>query len=99
MTRPLRVGIAGLGTVGASVIRILDRQNEAVAQRGGRPVEVVAVSARDRTKDRGVDLSRFTWFDDPVDDVGEGVVFLCGPQSRYVTGTTLMLDGGRSYLR
>jgi NAD(P)-dependent dehydrogenase (short-subunit alcohol dehydrogenase family) len=36
---------------------------------------------------------------DPVDDVGEGVVFLCGDQSRYVTGTTLMLDGGRSYLR
>ena len=36
---------------------------------------------------------------DPVDDVGEGTVFLCGPQSRYVTGTTLMLDGGRSYLR
>ena len=36
---------------------------------------------------------------DPVDDVGEGVVFLCGPQSRYVSGTTLMLDGGRSYLR
>jgi hypothetical protein len=36
---------------------------------------------------------------DPVDDVGEGVVFLCGPQSRYVTGTTLMLDGGRCYLR
>jgi NAD(P)-dependent dehydrogenase (short-subunit alcohol dehydrogenase family) len=38
-------------------------------------------------------------FGDPVEDVGEGVVFLCGPQSRYVTGTTLMLDGGRSYLR
>jgi NAD(P)-dependent dehydrogenase (short-subunit alcohol dehydrogenase family) len=36
---------------------------------------------------------------DPVDDIGEGVVFLCGPQSRYVTGTTLMLDGGRAYLR
>jgi NAD(P)-dependent dehydrogenase (short-subunit alcohol dehydrogenase family) len=36
---------------------------------------------------------------DPVEDIGEGVVFLCGPQSRYVTGTTLMLDGGRSYLR
>ena len=66
MTRPLRVGIAGLGTVGASVIRILDRQNESIAQRGGRPVQVVAVSARDRTKDRGVDLSRFTWFDSPA---------------------------------
>ena len=67
MTRPLRVGIAGLGTVGASVIRILDRQNEAVAKRGGRPVEIVAVSARDRSKDRGFDLASFAWFDSPVE--------------------------------
>lgn len=67
MTRPLRVGIAGLGTVGASVVRILDRQGEVIAQRGGRPVQVVAISARDKTKDRGFDLSRFAWFDDPVE--------------------------------
>ena len=67
MARPLRVGIAGLGTVGASVVRILDRQSEVIARRGGRPVEITAVSARDRSKDRGVDLSRFTWFDDPVE--------------------------------
>ena len=67
MTRPLKVGIAGLGIVGASVIRILERRNETVAQRGGRPVEVVAVSARDRSKDRGIDVSRLTWFDNPVD--------------------------------
>lgn len=66
MTRPFRIGIAGLGTVGASVIRILDRQSDVVAQRGGRPIEVVAVSARERTKDRGFDLSRYAWFDDPV---------------------------------
>jgi homoserine dehydrogenase len=67
VTRPLRIGIAGLGTVGASVIRILDRQNEAIAQRGGKPVQVTAISARDRSKDRGFDLSRFTWFDNPVE--------------------------------
>jgi len=67
VTRPLKVGIAGLGIVGASVIRILERRNETVAQRGGRPVEVVAVSARDRSKDRGIDVSRLTWFDNPVD--------------------------------
>ena len=70
MTRPLRVGIAGLGTVGASVIRILDRQNEAIAQRGGKPVQVVAISARDKSKDRGFDLSGFTWFDNPVELAG-----------------------------
>ena len=66
MTRPFRVGIAGLGTVGASVIRILDRQSEVVVRRGGRPMEVVAVSARDRDKDRGFDLARYAWHADPV---------------------------------
>jgi homoserine dehydrogenase len=74
VTRPLRVGIAGLGTVGASVIRILDRQNAVVAQRGGRPVQVVAISARDRAKDRGFDLSGFTWLDNPVDLAGSADV-------------------------
>ena len=48
-----RVGIAGLGTVGASVIRILARQDALLTQRCGRPVQVTAVSARDRAKDRG----------------------------------------------
>jgi homoserine dehydrogenase len=67
VTRPFRVGIAGLGTVGASVIRILARRNAVISQRGGRPVQVVAVSARDRDKDRDADLSGFTWFSDPVE--------------------------------
>jgi len=67
MTEPLRVGVAGLGTVGASVIRILTRQDDALAQRAGRPVRVTAVAARDRGKDRGLDLSRFAWFDSAVE--------------------------------
>src|SRR5829696_5575560 len=66
MADELRVGVAGLGTVGASVVRILDRQANALAGRGGRPVRVTAVSARDRTRDRGVDVSAYEWFDDPV---------------------------------
>ena len=56
MTTSLRVGIAGLGTVGASVIRLLDRQAEALAARTGRRITVSAVSARDRSRERGVDL-------------------------------------------
>src|SRR5215203_3403749 len=56
MADELRVGVAGLGTVGASVVRILDRQANALAGRGGRPVRVTAVSARDRIRDRGVDV-------------------------------------------
>ncbi|MGK6318400.1 homoserine dehydrogenase [Sphingomonas sp. DT-204] len=64
MTEPLRVALAGLGTVGGGVIRLIDANRELIARRAGRPIEVVAVSARDRAKDRGVDISRFAWVDD-----------------------------------
>lgn len=64
MADALRVALAGLGTVGAGVIRVLDTNAELIARRAGRPIEVVAVSARDRTKDRGVDMGRFAWVDD-----------------------------------
>jgi homoserine dehydrogenase len=67
MIEPLRVGVAGLGTVGASVVRILARQENALSARSGRPVRVTAVSARERSRDRGLDVSRYAWFDDPQD--------------------------------
>ena len=61
---PLRIAIAGLGTVGAGVIRLLDTNRDLIAARAGRAIEVTAVSARDRSKDRGVDHQRFDWEDD-----------------------------------
>ena len=64
MTEPLRIALAGLGTVGGGVVRLLDANGALIARRAGRPIEIVAVSARDRAKDRGVDLSRFEWVDD-----------------------------------
>ena len=64
MSLPLRVAIAGLGTVGAGTVALLARQANLLRQRCGRPIRVVAVSARDRSKDRGVDLSGMRWFDD-----------------------------------
>ncbi|WP_033920237.1 homoserine dehydrogenase [Sphingomonas sp. 37zxx] len=64
MTEPLRVAIAGLGTVGGGVIRLIDANGDLIARRAGRRIEIVAVSARDRVKDRGVDISRFEWVDD-----------------------------------
>lgn len=67
MTESLKVGVAGLGTVGASVVRIVKNKAKQLESRCGRPIEVVAVSARSRSKDRGVDLSSMEWFDDPVD--------------------------------
>ncbi|MBM6575618.1 homoserine dehydrogenase [Microvirga sp. SRT01] len=64
MADALRVALAGLGTVGGGVVKLLDANRELITRRAGRPIEVVAVSARDRTKDRGIDLSRFQWIDD-----------------------------------
>ena len=64
MAEPLRIALAGLGTVGAGVIRLLETNAALLRARAGRELRIVAVSARDRDKDRGVDLTRFDWDDD-----------------------------------
>jgi len=63
---PLRLAIAGLGTVGVGVLQILAKNADLIAARTGRQVVVSAVSARSKGKDRGVDLSGMAWEDDPV---------------------------------
>ena len=66
MAEPLKVGLAGLGTVGSAVIRLLDQGRDKLISRCGRPLEVVALSARSRAKKRDFDVKKFRWFDDPV---------------------------------
>jgi homoserine dehydrogenase len=66
MTKPLRIAIAGLGTVGGGVARVLLLRGDELAARAGRPLELVAVSARDRKKRRAADVSKALWHDDPV---------------------------------
>jgi len=63
---PVRLGLAGLGTVGIGVARLLHEQADLLARRAGRSFRIVAVSARDRERDRGFDLSAARWYDDPV---------------------------------
>jgi homoserine dehydrogenase len=64
MSQSIRIAIAGLGTVGAGVLQVVAKNGALIARRGGQPLEIVAVSARDRAKARGVDLSGIAWFDD-----------------------------------
>ena len=63
---PLKVGVAGLGTVGAGVVRLLRENGPMLAERCGRAIELTAVSARDRNRDRGIDLAGTPWFDDAI---------------------------------
>jgi homoserine dehydrogenase len=71
MAEPLKVGLAGLGTVGTAVIQLLERERDKLVARCGRSIEVVAVSARSRGKKRAVDLKKVRWAADPVELAGD----------------------------
>ena len=66
MKSPLRIGIAGLGTVGAGVVKLLAEHGRLLSVRGGRPLRIVAVSARSKAKKRDIDLSGLRWERDPM---------------------------------
>ena len=67
MTGSLRLGIAGLGTVGQGVVRVVQTHGELLARRCGHRIEIAGVSARDRNRERGVEVSGYAWYDDAVD--------------------------------
>ena len=101
MTKPLRLGIAGLGTVGAGVVRIVRQQSDLLAVRTGRRIEITAVSARDRNKDRGVQLSGYAWEDDAValavrDDVDVFVELIGGSEGPAKDAIEAAIDAGKN---
>jgi homoserine dehydrogenase len=101
MGQPLRIALAGLGTVGAGVIRLIDTNRALIERRAGRPVEVVAVSARDRARDRGVDLSRVAWVDDAAtlsarDDVDVVIELIGGSDGPALTLARGTLSAGKA---
>jgi homoserine dehydrogenase len=63
---PLRVGLAGLGTVGSAVVKMLAQSREQLAERAGRPIELVAYTSKDPPKDKSIDLSKARKLDDPI---------------------------------
>lgn len=67
MAEALRIGVAGLGVVGQGLVELFGAHGRDIATRCGRPIAITAVSARDRTRKRSVDISRFPWFDDPAE--------------------------------
>ena len=97
---PLRLGIAGLGTVGTGIVRIVQTHAELIAARAGRPVEIVAVTARDKGKDRGVDLSGYIWAQDPValatrDDIDVFVELIGGDEGPARDATLAAIAAGK----
>lgn len=101
--KPLRVGLAGLGTVGGGVIKLLETNADIVRRRSDRPVVVSAISARDRNRDRGIDLSRFAWEDNAPDlaareDVDVVVELIGGSDGPALATARRTLEAGKSFV-
>ena len=97
---PLRLGLAGLGTVGIGVVKIIQRHADLIAARAGRPVVITAVSARDRSKNRDADLSGYGWEVDPValarrDDVDVLVEVMGGHEGAARLATEAAISAGK----
>ena len=100
MSDPLRLGIAGLGTVGVGVVRIIRQQTALLEARTGRKITISAVSARSKDKDRGVPLSDYAWESDPVvlatrDDVDVFVELMGGDEGPAKDATEAALAAGK----
>ena len=96
----LRIGLAGLGTVGIGVIKIVQRHADLIAARTGRRVAITAVSARDRAKTRDADLSDYAWETDPValarrDDVDVFVEVIGGHEGPARLATEAAIAAGK----
>jgi len=100
---PLRLGIAGLGAVGVAVVRRLQQRADDLAVRAGRPLQLVAVSARDATRERGIDVSAYRWHDDPVtlaqaDDLDVVIELIGGAEGKARATVTAALQKGKAVI-
>jgi homoserine dehydrogenase len=100
MSATLRLGLAGLGTVGIGVVKIVQAQADLIAARTGRAVQITAVSARDPKKNRDADLSAYAWETDPValarrDDIDVFVEVMGGHDGPALAATEAAIAAGK----
>lgn len=100
MAKTIRVAVAGLGTVGGGLLKLLARRRAAFIEGYGLDFQLAGVCARERNKERGVDLSQVAWFDDPValaraDDVDLFVELIGGSDGVAKAAVEAALDAGR----
>ena len=99
MTNAIKIGIAGLGTVGSALVQILNGRAEKLTDICGRPIVIAAVCARDPSKDRGVDLAGIPFYSDPVEmareaDIGIFVELIGGEDDPALSSVREALSRG-----
>ena len=103
MTQPFRLGIAGLGTVGMGVVKIIQEKASILALRSGQKIVITAVSARTRDKKRGLDISGYAWEDDPIklatrDDIDVFVELIGGSDGPALIATKAAIAAGKDVI-
>ncbi|MDR3425111.1 MAG: homoserine dehydrogenase [Alphaproteobacteria bacterium] len=98
---PLRIAIAGLGTVGSATLDMLEKNRDLICQRAGRNLQVVAVAARDKTKHLQKIKNGIQWFDNacdlaPLPTVDVVVVLIGGDDGIALKTTETALRNGKS---
>lgn len=98
---PLRLGVVGLGAVGLATVKVLQDQASLLAERAGRPIQIVAVCARNAMRDRGVDLSSYRWYDDALaltqaDDIDVVIELIGGAEGAARALVTTALQKGKA---
>lgn len=103
MTQPLRIALAGLGTVGMGVVQLIEANKAIIARRAGRSIEIAAITARDRGKDRGADLSAYRWVDDAealaqAEDIDVVVELIGGADGAALALARQALNNGKAFV-
>lgn len=101
MSATLRIGLAGLGTVGCGVVKLLQQESALLQARSGASLILTAVSARDADKQRGIDLSGVAWESDATalatrDDVDVVVELIGGSDGIAKTLVETALANGKA---
>ena len=65
--RVIKIGIAGLGTVGSGVVNLLKKNSEEISKRSGFEIKLECVSASDKNKKRDCDISGLRFYSDPIE--------------------------------
>ncbi|MGB0545806.1 MAG: homoserine dehydrogenase, partial [Paracoccaceae bacterium] len=103
MTKPLRLGIAGLGTVGVGVIKIIQEKKSLLEARTGKQIIISAVTAKNKDKERGVDLTPYPWEQDPIslvkrDDVDVFIELIGGHEGVAKEALELAIKNGKDVI-
>ncbi len=97
---PLKIAIAGLGVVGGEVARQLMHRQQQLALASGRALQLVAVSARSASTDRGFSMDQIDWHDNAIelagrDDVDVIIEMIGGSEGVALDLTRAALKNGK----